>query len=211
MIRIQTAMIGLLVTVLLCFSGSTALANSDIIPPSDPDTVPEMAETGYITYSSSVDFPLSQKAVSGWIYEGFKILAARGRTNHFDKPVDTVQLAGTWAEEGAVRRIEYADGHFSLEKAIEAQTYYFKSLNWDMTRPDRQGADYTVIEYRLEPLSDDTSRFTWTLHIMPNEDYASMGTQRVVEQGVEQWMDDTLYQMFSMASSDFGYDINWDG
>lgn len=185
-----------------------AKAGNTIIPPSGSATAPAIQDTTHIVYTATIDFPLSQKTVSNWIYGGFKILAARGQTEHFETPIDVVGVSGTWAQVDSVRRIEYADGHYSLEKALLARPYYFKSLNWAMTKPERQGVDYTIMEYSLEPVSDNASRFSWSIHIMPNENYATSGSRRAVEEGLQQWMDDTLYQLYSMASSEFGYGPN---
>lgn len=182
-----------------------------VIPPSDTESAPEVTGADYLIYTASIEFPLSQQTASKWIYGGFKVLAARGQTEHFETPVDVVNLSGQWAQEGSVRRIEYADGHFSLEKALVAKPYYFKSQNWAMTKPERQGLNYTLNEYSLTPVSNNSSRFSWTIYIKPNDDYALSGTRRAAEEGLQQWMDDTLYQMFSMACSEYGIDPNING
>lgn len=196
-----------LVTILGFVATSIAtpsLGNSAPATPPVYTPPPAIAQDGYITFTSRQTFPLPKEVASEWIYTGLKVLAARSQSENFSKPIEVENIKGKWPAVDSVRRTEFSDGHFIFERPIIADPYYFEYQVWGFTNPKRDAVDYTHSHYRLEDGSRGESVFTWTIKAK-FKDGQEPTSREGAAPGLQQMMDDTLYQLYSLAASEFGF------
>lgn len=177
-------------------------------PPSKPPTytgaAPEISGGPYATYEAVRVFDAPLEPLRRYIEDGNKIVAAMEETDNIKKPVDVVVLFGDWPEEGAVRRLEFSDGHFTLERVLENDfPTLFRYQVWNFTAAAGKNLDYAVGQQAWEVLPDGQSQLTWTYSLRPNAGYKRFFVQRFVNNDMRPLMDNALDTVQAQANVAF--------
>jgi len=166
-------------------------------PPSEPPTYngssPAITEGAYATYKTSRVFNAPLEPLRHYISEGNKIVSAMEEIDNIKKPVDVKVLSGTWPDTGAVRRLEFSDGHYTLERVIENDfptVFRYQVRNFTSAAGDN--LDYAVGDQVWEVLSTGQSKLTWTYALRPNAGYKRFLIQRFVDNDMQPLMNTAL-------------------
>ena len=125
-------------------------------------------------------------------------------TDNIKKPVDVVVLSGNWPEEGAVRRLEFSDGHYTLERVIENDfPTLFHYQVWDFTTAAGNNLDYAIGQQVWEEMESGQSKLTWTYSLRPNAGYKRFFVQRFVDNDMQPLMDNALDKVQAQANAEF--------
>lgn len=174
------------------------------IPPSDVNSAPEISGGPYATYETVRVFDAPLEPLRRYIADGNKIVAAMEETDNIKKPVDVVVLSGTWPEVGAVRRLEFSDGHYTLERVLEnAFPTLFRYQVWDFTAAAGNNLDYAVGQQAWEVLPDGRSQLTWTYSLRANAGFKRPFVQRFVNNDMRPLMENALDTVQAQANAAF--------
>ncbi|MEL7540234.1 MAG: SRPBCC family protein, partial [Pseudomonadota bacterium] len=155
-------------------------------------------------YETERIFNAPLESLRAFIEDGNKIIAAMEETDNIKKPVDTVVVHGIWPEEGAVRRLEFSDGHYTLERVLENDhPTLFRYQVWDFTAAAGNNLDYAVGQQAWEARPDGTSKLTWTYSLKPNAGYKRFFVQRFVNNDMRPLMDNALDVVKAQADEAF--------
>lgn len=185
-----------------------AACSSTSSPPSEPPaytgTAPDITGGEYAIYETERIFNAPLESLRAFIEDGNKIIAAMEETDNIKKPVDTVVVHGIWPEEGAVRRLEFSDGHYTLERVLENDhPTLFRYQVWDFTAAAGNNLDYAVGQQAWEARPDGTSKLTWTYSLKPNAGYKRFFVQRFVNNDMRPLMDNALDVVKAQADEAF--------
>lgn len=173
-------------------------------PPVDTGSAPEITEGPYAVYETQRIFKGPLKPLRRYIEDGNKIVSAMSETNNIKKPVETVVLEGKWPETGAVRRLKFSDGHYTMEKVIENNfPTLFRYQVWDFTASAGNNLDYAVGQQAWETLPDGRSKLTWTYALRPNAGFKQFFVQRFVDNDMRPLMDNALDIVKARADDHF--------
>lgn len=180
-------------------------------PPSEPPTytgdVPAITKGRYAVYETERVFNAPLEPLRIFLADGNKIIAAMEETDNIKKPIDAVVLSGTWPEDGAVRRLEFSDGHYTLERVIENDfPTLFRYQVWNFTTAAGNNLDYALGAQVWEALPDDQSKLTWTYSLRPNAGYKRFFVQRFVDNDMRPLMDNALDAVKAQADGAFAKD-----
>ncbi len=191
---------------------ATACAGS-VAPPSEPPqytgTAPDLSGGQYAVYETERIFIAPLEPLRAFIEDGNKIVAAMEETDNIKKPVDVVVLSGTWPEEGAVRRLEFSDGHYTLERVLENDfPTLFRYQVWNFTAAAGNNLDYAYGQQAWEALPDGRSKLTWTYSLKPNAGYKRFFVQRFVNNDMRPLMENALDVVKAQADEAFAGDAS---
>jgi hypothetical protein len=173
-------------------------------PPSFTGAAPEITGGKYAVYQTERTFNAPLEPLRAFIEDGNKIVAAMEETDNIKKPIETVVLYGHWPEEGAVRRLEFSDGHYTLERVLENDhPTLFRYQVWDFTAAAGNNLEYALGEQSWEALPDGTSKLTWTYSLKPNAGYKRFFVQRFVNNDMRPLMDNALDVVKAQADTAF--------
>jgi hypothetical protein len=173
-------------------------------PPSDISSAPEITNKGYAVYETVREFNAPLEPLRAYIEDGNKIVAAMEETANIKKPIDTVVLSGTWPEKGSVRRLEFSDGHYVLERVLENDhPTFFRYQVWDFTAAAGNNLDYAVGQQQWDILENGNSRLTWTYALRPNAGYKRFFVQRFVNNDMRPLMENALDVVKAQADAHF--------
>ena len=134
-----------LFVLVIAISGCSGDIPPPAVPPSDISSAPEIVDGDYAVYETQRTFNAPLVALRRWIEDDSKIVAAMEETDQIKKPVDVVVLSGVWPEDGAVRRLEFSDGHFVLERVLRNDfPNLFQYQVWNYTSAAGQNLDYAL-------------------------------------------------------------------
>jgi hypothetical protein len=192
----------------LCSVAILAACSSTQAPPDNPPVYtgafPEITAGPYATYETTRLFKAPLEPLRRFIEDGNKIVAAMEETDNIKKPIDVVVLSGKWPEEGAVRRLEFSDGHYTLERVIENNfPTLFRYQVWDFTAAAGNNLDYAVGQQAWEEIETGQSKLTWTYSLRPNASYKRFFVQRFVDNDMQPLMDNALDKVQAQANSAF--------
>lgn len=177
-------------------------------PPSEPPaydgTAPELIDGRYATFETTRVFDAPLEPLRAFIEDGNKVVAAMEETPNIKKPVDVVVLSGTWPEEGSVRRLEFSDGHYTLERVLKNEfPYLFQYQVWEFTAESGKHLDYAVGQQAWEVLPDGRSELTWTYSLRPNAGYKRGFAQRFIDSDMKPLMENALDVVVEQANQAF--------
>jgi len=125
-------------------------------------------------------------------------------TQNIKKPIDTVVLHGTWPEEGAVRRLKFSDGHYTLERVIKNDfPYLFRYQVWNFTAASGKHLDYALGQQAWEVLPDGRSQLTWTYSLRPNAGFKLPIVRRFINTDMKPLMENALDVVVAQANDAF--------
>lgn len=179
-----------------------------VAPPSEPPqysgTAPAPSGGNYAVYETERVFNAPLEPLRAFIEDGNKIVAAMEETDSIKKPVDVVVVSGTWPEEGSVRRLEFSDGHYTLERVLENNfPTLFRYQVWDFTAAAGNNLDYALGQQAWEVLPDGRSKLTWTYSLKPNAGYKRFFVQRFVNNDMRPLMENALDVVKAQADAAF--------
>jgi len=185
----------------------TACAGS-VAPPSEPPqytgVAPELTGGKYAVYETERIFNAPLTPLRAFIEDGNKIIAAMEETDNIKKPVDVVVVSGTWPNQGSVRRLEFSDGHYTLEQVLENDfPTLFRYQVWDFTAAAGNNLEYAVGQQAWEVLPDGRSKLTWTYSLKPNAGYKRFFVQRFVNNDMRPLMENALDVVKAQADEAF--------
>jgi ABC-type transport system substrate-binding protein len=181
---------------------------SYVAPPSTPPiydgTAPELKEGRYAVYETQRAFNAPLEPLRLFIEDGNKIVSAMEETENIKKPVDVVVLSGTWPEEGSVRRLEFSDGHYTLERVLKNDfPTLFRYQVWDFTAASGRHLDYALGQQAWEVLPNGQSQLTWTYKLRPNAGFKRPIAQRFINSDMKPLMDNALDVVVEQANENF--------
>jgi len=195
--------IATLCSILILSSCSSTQAPPDV-PPAYTGAFPEITEGRYATYETTRIFNAPLEPLRLFIEDGNKIVAAMEETDNIKKPVDVVVVSGNWPEEGAVRRLEFSDGHYTLERVVKNDfPTLFRYQVWDFTAAAGNNLDYAVGQQAWEEIESGQSKLTWTYSLRPNASYKRFFVQRFVDNDLQPLMDNALNTVQAQANAAF--------
>ncbi|MEM0985512.1 MAG: hypothetical protein AAGJ32_04640 [Pseudomonadota bacterium] len=179
------------------FAAAATACTGTVAPPSEPPqytgSAPDLTGGRYAVYETERIFDAPLEPLRAFIEDGNKIVAAMEETDNIKKPVDVVVLSGTWPEEGSVRRLEFSDGHYTLERVLENDfPTLFRYQVWDFTAAAGNNLDYALGQQAWERLPDGRSKLTWTYSLKPNAGYKRFFVQRFVNNDMRPLMENAL-------------------
>ena len=182
-------------------SGTTAPPDT---PPDYTDAAPEITDGKYATYETERIFNAPLAPLRRFIEDGNKIVAAMEETDNIKKPVDVVVLSGIWPEENSVRRLEFSDGHYTLERVLENDfPTLFRYQVWGYTSAAGNNLDYALGQQAWEELPDGRSKLTWTYSLRANAGYKHFFIRRFVNNDMRPLMDNALDKVKEQADAAF--------
>lgn len=185
----------------------TACAGNTEAPKTAPGYTgefPAISDGPYATYETVRVFDAPLEPIRRYIEDGNKIVAAMEETDNIKKPVDVVVLSGDWPEVGAVRRLEFSDGHYTLERVLENDfPTSFRYQVWGFTAAAGKNLDYALGQQAWRELPGGRSELTWTYSLRPNAFYKKFFVQRFVENDMRPLMDKALDAVKVQADAAF--------
>lgn len=125
-------------------------------------------------------------------------------TDNIKKPVDVVVLSGNWPAVGAVRRLEFSDGHYTLERVIENDfPVLFRYQVWGFTSAAGNNLDYAISQQSWKEIQPGQSQLTWTYSLRPNASYKRFFVQRFVDNDMQPLMNNALDRVQAKANAAF--------
>lgn len=198
-----SSLVATLCSVIILASCSSIQAPPDI-PPAYTGEYPEITEGAYATYETTRVFNAPLEPLRLFIEDGNKIVAAMEETDNIKKPVVVVVLSGDWPEEGAVRRLEFSDGHYTLERVIESNfPTLFRYQVWDFTTAAGNNLDYAIGQQAWQQIDSNQSKLTWTYSLRPNASFKRFFVQRFVDNDMQPLMDNALDKVQAQANDAF--------
>lgn len=190
------------------FTAAVALAGcANVKPPETPpglSTPPPITEGGYSTYQTTRVFNAPLVPLRQWIEEGNRIVAAMEETDRIKKPVNLVVLSGTWPETGSVRRLEFSDGHFVLERVLQNDfPNTFRYQVWDYTSAAGSSLSYALGEQSWRVLPDGRAELTWTYSLRARSPLFAPFVRGFVENDMKPLMDRALDRVVVEAQAQF--------
>lgn len=177
----------------LCLIGCSETRLPPEVPPAYTGEAPEITEGKYAVYETERIFNAPLIAVRRYIEDGNKIVSAMEETDNIKKPVDVVVLSGTWPETDSVRRLEFSDGHYALERVIKNDfPTLFRYQVWNFTAAAGDNLEYAVGQQAWTELDAGRSKLVWTYSLRPNADYKQFFVQRFVNNDMRPLMDRAL-------------------
>lgn len=95
------------------------------------------------------------------------VLAHVVRTERIPAIEGLEPIEGTFPEDGAVRRLIFADGSEVVERVLENSETRFAYQVWDFTSSSARALDHIRGEFLYEAVSATETRVTWTYAIAP--------------------------------------------
>ncbi len=174
------------------------------VPPAYDGTAPELKDGPYAVYETERLFNAPLEPLRRFIEDGNKIVAAMEETENIKKPVDVVVLSGTWPEEGSVRRLEFSDGHYTLERVLKNDfPTLFRYQVWNFTAASGKHLDYAMGQQSWDVISEGTSKLTWTYKLRPNAGFKRPIVQRFVKTDMKPLMENALDVVVEQANANF--------
>ncbi|MEM6545507.1 MAG: hypothetical protein AAF680_11410 [Pseudomonadota bacterium] len=174
------------------------------IPPSNVDSAPPIRDGAYAVYETSRTFSAPLVPLRRWIEKDSKIVAAMEETDRIKKPVAVVVLKGDWPDVNAVRRLEFSDGHYVLERVLENNfPTLFRYQIWNYTSAAGRNLSYAIGQQAWESSESGGAKLTWTYRLMPNAAYKRPFVQRFVDSDMRPLMDNALDRVQSWAIEAF--------
>ena len=163
------------------------------VPPSDVSGFPALTDGPYATHVARGSFPAPPSDIRPWIDADSRFLYALPDVGDIARPVDFEVIAGEWPEEGAVRRLEFSDGHFALERIVENDLPgRFTYQVWDFTSATADNVSYIYGIQELVPSVEGGSDFTWTYNLKPNAGWKRGLVQRFVNKNIQPFLDGSV-------------------
>ena len=173
-------------------------------PPEYTGSAPDLSGGKYAVYETERVFQAPLESLREYIADGNKIVSAMEETDNIKKPIDVVVLSGTWPEQDAVRRLEFSDGHYTLERVLENNfPGAFRYQVWNFTAAAGNNLDYALGEQTWTSLPDGTTKLTWTYSLKPNAGYKRFFVQRFVDNDMRPLMDNALDTVKAQADAAF--------
>ncbi len=174
-----------------------AACSSRVAPPETPPdydgAAPTISGSGYAIYETTRAFEAPLIPLRHYIEEGGRIVANMEETDRIRKPVDAVVLHGTWPEVGAVRRLEFSDGHFVLERVLENEfPHHFRYQVWNYTSAAGGNLAYALGEQVWRERPGGGSELTWTYKLKPNAGFKRPFVQRFTDNDMRPLMENAL-------------------
>ncbi len=178
-------------------SATLSACSSTKAPPENPPQytgqAPELSGKGYASHVATRVFNAPIEPLREYIQEEHRIVAAMEETDDIKKPVDLVYLHGDWPEEGAVRRLEFSDGHYALERVLKNDyPTYFQYQVWSFTNAAGSNLKYATGIQEWRDLGDERTEMTWTYKAKPNAGYKHFFVQRFVSNSLKPLMENAL-------------------
>ena len=191
------------------FSACTSTVSPPSSPPEYTGIAPELTGGKYAVYETERVFNAPLEPLRAFIEDGNKIVAAMEETDNIKKPVDVVVVSGTWPQEGSVRRLEFSDGHYTLERVLENDfPTLFRYQVWDFTAAAGNNLDYALGQQAWQVLPDGRSKLTWTYSLKPNAGYKRFFVQRFVNNDMRPLMEKALDVVKFQADAAFAKETN---
>lgn len=187
---------------------SLSACSNSVVPPENPPTyegaAPIIKDGRYAVYETSRVFDAPLEPLRRFIEDGNKIVSAMEETENIKKPVDVVVLRGNWPENGSVRRLEFSDGHFTLERVLENDfPILFKYQVWNFTAASGRHLDYALGQQSWETLPNGNSKLTWTYKLRPNASYKKFIIQNFLDSDMKPLMENSLDVVQAQANRAF--------
>lgn len=193
-----------LALILFTLSACTSRVAPPSAPPIYQGTAPIVKEGRYAVYETERVFNAPLEPLRAFIEDSNKIVSAMEETENIKKPVDVVVLSGTWPEEGSVRRIEFSDGHYTLERVLKNDfPTLFRYQVWDFTAASGQHLDYALGQQAWEVLPNRQSRLKWTYKLRPNASFKKSIAQRFINSDMKPLMENALDVVVKQANENF--------
>jgi len=174
------------------------------VPPDYTGSAPEVTGGKHAVYETERVFYGPLEPLREFLADGNKIVSAMEETDNIKKPVDIVVLSGAWPEEGAVRRLEFSDGHYTLERVLENDyPDLFRYQVWNFTTSAGKNLDYALGKQVWTVLPDGGTKLTWTYSLKPNAGYKRLFVQRFVDNDMRPLMESALDKVKSDADAAF--------
>ncbi len=101
-------------------------------------------------------------------------------------------LVGAFPDEGAVRRVELADGNSATERVLVNDEARFAYQVWGLTSTSRVAVDHVRAEFRYEPTADGRTEVTWTYAVAPRPAVLRPFVRDFVEGDIRPFMESGL-------------------
>ncbi|MEL6363102.1 MAG: hypothetical protein AAFR21_18710, partial [Pseudomonadota bacterium] len=106
-------------------------------------------------------------------------------------------------------RLEFSDGHYTLEQVLENDfPTLFRYQVWDFTAAAGNNLEYAVGQQAWEVLPDGRSKLTWTYSLKPNAGYKRFFVQRFVNNDMRPLMENALDVVKAQADEAFSEDAS---
>lgn len=171
--------------------------------PFDFSNPPPLVHEGYATHIAQARFPHDPATTRAFMDDGNKTLKAMPETENIPKIESYTLLKGQrWPEAGAVRRLNFADGHYAMERAIEFSPERFSYQVWDFTSKTGNNVAYVYGVQELKPRPDGGSDFVWTYSLKPNAGWKRPIVQRFVDRNISVLLDTASASVAAQANED---------
>jgi len=169
-------------------------------PPTDYNNPPAIIDGGYAEYIVRADFPYGVEETRQFMDTGSRMLMAMPDTDKIARPVAYEILQGNnWPETGAVRRLEFSDGHYAMERVLEFSPERFRYQVWGFTSATAKNVDYIVGEQTLRP-DGEGSDFLWIYRVKPNAGWKRRFVQKFVNDDVSVLLDTATASVVEAAT-----------
>lgn len=196
--------VALLATAILAVSACAGNVAPPSTPPEYMGTAPDVSGGKYAVNKTERVFDAPLEPLRAFVTDGNRIVEAMEETDNIRKPVDLVILSGTWPEEGAVRRLEFSDGHYTLERVLENDyPTLFRYQVWNFTSSAGKNLEYGLGEQVWTSLPDGTTKLSWTYSLKPNAGHKRFFVQRFLNNDLRPLMDNALDKVKAQADTAF--------
>ena len=176
--------------VLVALSGLALAACAAPAPPDAPPAYtapPPVATDGAIPVGASAFVPMAPERLRAFLAERpmTSFLAPSGS---LAPPVGAGVLSGDWAEPGAARWVELADGHYIAERVVANEPERFRYQIYVFTNAAGRGVDQIVAEQRFVAVEGGT-RFEWDYDVYPRSALTRPFVSRFVERELRPYIE----------------------
>lgn len=182
----------------------TLAACSNAAPPDTPPKLvapPEVATSGFEAAYVEQTIPMTVPQLRQFMDEQ-PLISFLKPTENIANPIDSEILQGTWAEPGAIRRLQLADGHYVIERILDNEPEFFQYQIFVFTNATGRGVEQIVGEQRFVPVEGGT-RFEWTYQVLPKNFVTRLFVRRSMDE-IETYISDGLAGFANAARAEAG-------
>jgi hypothetical protein len=186
----------------LCMLASIVACSSNSAPPTLPTLgqtpAPAFEEGYHAKHIAEVEVKSMAAKVRQLLDQGLmmEVLVSSERVK---KPQTATIVSGQWPQVGAVRWVQQEDGNFVYERVIEANATGFSYQIWGMTAPAGRFVDYGRASFVVVPLTENTSKLTWTYELRPKSLLVRPIIDRFVSKDFSAFMEAGVLQFAARA------------
>lgn len=188
------------------FLGLVAVAAVMVVRPTGaPDytgPAPELADSGYVAYTSEVVVPVERSVLRAWITDNELVTFLRP-SGSIPGVVDTTMLEGEWFTTTGKRRVNLEGGQSAVERIVATNDDRFFYQVWGFTTPARYLVDHAVGEMLYQVTGENETTLTWTYRMLPRTFFTRPLLEGFMANEFGPFMDQGLAAMAQAAEAEF--------